>query len=554
MTTTNEKLRNVAEIAARIMMGEKALHPNQQKLDVHEPEKDELTADDFKKLRAGKKAPEVKKEEVESLSKESMEKAASDKKIKHEIAADRIEQKQKNMMKKAASDKKMKEEVELTEEEAEMLASLSQEEFNSLTEEEQDLFIEYFQPLDEISTGAAKNYLKKAVPSSSKLNQKSAKPGEDKAERTNYMDMDAPYETKEFQKFSKRRTGIRKAITKLASAHPDNKKLATTARQAFNKIHNANYRIGMDGAKNTPNDVKHVKQQHSIIHKAVNAMKESAEQIDEVEIVKTATGMRVYGSSYGDSAKARRDQVKKSIDTSKGPKMKELSDIEAEKKKKKKMSEMVATYQEQGLKGLFASLVKEEPDNEQFTKELEAQKAKNAGEGKKAEVAKAAVQAVQEEEFEVVMNEPNGYAEATIEERSMTEPEIKKKEQIVKSMKKGISGFKARYGDDAKSVMYATATKRAMGEEVEQIEEGTPEGYQRRDGKLIPKIHPTMTPHEHGYDYTMQSIEDAPSKAKIHSQHKEIVKDNPHPQGSKEHKDWEAGTNKAKADHLKDWS
>jgi len=507
MTTTNEKLRNVAEIAARIMMGEKALHPNQQKLDVHEPEKDKLTAKDFEMLRAGKKAPEVKKEEVE-----------------------------------------------LTREEAEMLASLSQEEFNSLTEEEQDLFIEYFQPLDEISTGAAKNYLKKAVPSSSKLNQKSAKPGEDKASETNYMDMDAPYETKEFQKFSKRRTGIRKAITKLASAHPDNKKLATTARQAFNKIHNANYRIGMDGAKNTPNDVKHVKQQHSIIHKAVNSMKEAAEQIEEMEIVKTATGMRVYGSSYGDSAKARRDQVKRPVDDVKGPKMKELSDIEAEKKKKKKMSEMVALYQEQGLKGLFASLVKEEPDNEQFTKELEAQKAKNAGQGKKAEVAKAEVLAVQEEEFEVVMDEPNGYAEATIEERSMTEPEMKKKEEIVKSMKKGISGFKDRYGDRAKNVMYATATKRAMGEEVEQIEEGTPEGYQRRDGKLIPKIHPTMTPHEHGYDYTMQSIEDAPSKAKIHSQHKEIVKDNPHPQGSKEHKDWEAGTNKAKADHLKDFS
>ena len=106
MTTTNEKLRNVAEIAARIMMGEKALHPNQQKLDVHEPEKDELTAKDFEKLRAGKKAPEVKKEEIESPSKESMEKAASDKEIKHEIAADRIEQKQKNMMKKAPEVKK----------------------------------------------------------------------------------------------------------------------------------------------------------------------------------------------------------------------------------------------------------------------------------------------------------------------------------------------------------------------------------------------------------------------------------------------------------------
>ena len=35
-----------------------ALHPNQQKLDVHEPEKDKLTAQDFKMLRSmGKKKP-----------------------------------------------------------------------------------------------------------------------------------------------------------------------------------------------------------------------------------------------------------------------------------------------------------------------------------------------------------------------------------------------------------------------------------------------------------------------------------------------------------------
>ena len=40
--TSNKNIRNVADVAARIMMGEKALHPNQQKLDVHEPEKDEL--------------------------------------------------------------------------------------------------------------------------------------------------------------------------------------------------------------------------------------------------------------------------------------------------------------------------------------------------------------------------------------------------------------------------------------------------------------------------------------------------------------------------------
>jgi hypothetical protein len=46
----------------------------------------------------------------------------------------------------------------------------------------------------------------------------------------------------------------------------------------------------------------------------------------------------------------------------------------------------------------------------------------------------------------------------------LTEPETKKKEEIVKSMKKGLSGFKERYGKDAKSVMYATATARAKGE------------------------------------------------------------------------------------------
>lgn len=35
-------------------------HPNQQRIDVHEPEKDEITADDFKKLRAMKKTKDGK--------------------------------------------------------------------------------------------------------------------------------------------------------------------------------------------------------------------------------------------------------------------------------------------------------------------------------------------------------------------------------------------------------------------------------------------------------------------------------------------------------------
>ena len=49
-----------------------------------------------------------------------------------------------------------------------------------------------------------------------------------------------------------------------------------------------------------------------------------------------------------------------------------------------------------------------------------------------------------------------------LDEKEMTDSEMKKREEIVKSMKKGIAGFKDRYGDRAKNVMYATATKQAM--------------------------------------------------------------------------------------------
>jgi hypothetical protein len=48
-------------------------------------------------------------------------------------------------------------------------------------------------------------------------------------------------------------------------------------------------------------------------------------------------------------------------------------------------------------------------------------------------------------------------------EREMSDAEMKKREDIVKGMKKNVAGFKQRYGERAKEVMYATATKKAMG-------------------------------------------------------------------------------------------
>jgi hypothetical protein len=165
---------------------------------------------------------------------------------------------------------------------------------------------------------------------------------------------------------------------------------------------------------------------------------------------------------------------KHAVDTLSGPKTKELKAIESEKKKK--MSEMVATYKEQGLKGLFEALKKEEviveePTSAEFDAQLADAKQRAAGTKKQPEISKPAVQAVQNEETHTKVefidyNDVNGVkiSEIDLEERSLTEPEMKKKEEIVKSMKKGISGFKERYGKDAKSVMYATATARAKGE------------------------------------------------------------------------------------------
>jgi hypothetical protein len=51
--------------------------------------------------------------------------------------------------------------------------------------------------------------------------------------------------------------------------------------------------------------------------------------------------------------------------------------------------------------------------------------------------------------------------EVELNERTLTKPETAEKERIVKGMKKSLAGFKSRYGEKAKSVMYATATARA---------------------------------------------------------------------------------------------
>lgn len=59
--------------------------------------------------------------------------------------------------------------------------------------------------------------------------------------------------------------------------------------------------------------------------------------------------------------------------------------------------------------------------------------------------------------------------EEVLDERSLSKGEEKDREKYVKGMKKSAKDFKARYGDDYKSVMYATATKMAKEEKLNEI-------------------------------------------------------------------------------------
>ena len=179
-------------------------------------------------------------------------------------------------------------------------------------------------------------------------------------------------------------------------------------------------------------------------------------------------------------------------------------------------TEMLMRYDEEGLKFVADTLV-EEPTEEEFNAEIK--KAQDKSEGKdKAEVAKASVQAVKNEEVEVIdADEINGVEEVTIDERHMSDAEMNKREKIVKSMKKGLSGFKQRYGDRAKNVMYATATKQAMKEESES------EHYKAG--------------HEHAVDHAM----DSGFKVTARARKKEMLADNPHKPGTPEHKEWHRG-------------
>ena len=129
--------------------------------------------------------------------------------------------------------------------------------------------------------------------------------------------------------------------------------------------------------------------------------------------------------------------------------------------------------------------------------------------------------AKEQTEIQVIdFNDVNGVQMSTIEldERELTAAETEKKEATVKSMKKNLQGFKERYGKDAKSVMYATATKQA------KLKEETDSEH-----------------YKAGHEYASDHAQDSGFKVTARARKKEMLADNPHKTGTKEHADWHQG-------------
>jgi len=550
MEFENKKLRDVADIAARIMMGEKALHPNQQKLDVHEPEKDELTAKDFEMLRNKKKV----KENLEDFSLEEIE---------------------------------------------EFMVS---EEFEQLDELSKSTLGSY---VNKASDSAAKNAAGSVGMANTSLRAKNPRV---KAAAEKYSNEDEATKQKRLSGIGKAvkkltkeeveeldevslKTATSAYVKRMGDDGPNEKSSIAKATKTMDHIANKHGVRGVARATKTADDKYGL---NDPVHNPRKAfVKQIMQSVKKEDVDAAAATILEYESKDGKFVHRARPGAyggtkdeRHAVDTMSGPKEKDLKNIEKDSSMYKKgyhgtsknylrkdtqdyfakrFSEDLDLYKEGGIKGLFEAWAKkkkmaedvevldegievkkeyndkteaehgvyhnnkkigyvvhhkpsgthtayhspqgdddygqiddfhshhdavkqirhsagvgvheevehisEEPTSAEFDAQLADAKQRAAGTKKQPEVSKPAVQAVQNEETHTTVefidyNDVNGVkiSEIDLDERSLSEPEMKKKEEIVKSMKKGISGFKERYGKDAKSVMYATATARAKGE------------------------------------------------------------------------------------------
>ena len=517
MYSDNKQIRDVADVAARIMAGlpplQEKLHPNQQKLDVHEPEKDELTADDFKKLRAGKK-PDVKKEEVE-IEEESHQSKTTMKHISNPTPA----------QKQAAKDIKpgvggyrdriamlkdagVKEEVESIDEVkmADLPSTKVQGRAYGASKPQPSAFDVLKGPKDKELKSIESEKKKKKMSEMVAL----YKDGGMKAffESIKKEDLiseepDSEQFAKELDDQKKRDAGTKRQadVAKASVQSVKQEKVEITDEMIFEVLENA----GIDFETLSDDELQEV----------ANEAYEILDEISTKTLAKAASAASDpdadyhYGKSHDPQKFA--DHAKKTKDAKSAAAVQGAANAKghytrpghtlgsydklahrtparvtgagkANKQDVNKLKKSISLNAEatddiettrqfrNAIAGVKArssiDKAKDGPGAKYYAdgaKVTPQETARRAAEAKAKKDKKGVTKESTEQDIYVIDADlANGVDQIDIEERMMTEPEKQKKEEMVKSMKKSLAGFKERYGDRAKSVMYATATKNAM--------------------------------------------------------------------------------------------
>jgi hypothetical protein len=472
MQFDNQKTRNVADVVAKILAGESAqqepkmleeeLKGNQHKIDANKNKK--IDAHDFKLLRAQKDkekansmkhGKEVKEEieELDELSKDTL-KSYAGKVIDKTRTMPQGAKKQKHLAGYGSAmdkmDKKMKEEVELDEAEKKLFPGTPEYKAKFGTDREKH----------EAKYG--KSDVKKLAPYGYRDKSEYEKAKEMKEEKS-FSAMLESY-----------KEGGLKYIASLVKEEPDNEEFTKEVEEVKKKA--SEKKLPEDEARVAKGKVDAVKVEEEV------EIEEGMQQILRKYVpgyAKHQLNKKMDAQNYapGDSTKKT---VDKDVNYARYKKV-------ADKLKNEEVEELEETPKvDQGLSGkqkvaARASRADNSPilnvgntTGGQWRGKTSPSPYKDSNVAKSGErkgmITKSAIQRTKDairsrlnsEETEIqVINADiaNRVEMIDIEERSLTEPEMKKKEEIVKSMKKGMKGFKERYGERAKEVIYATAAK-----------------------------------------------------------------------------------------------
>ena len=482
MSIYDKTLKNVAEVAAKIMA--EKLHPNQQKLDVHEPEKDKLTAKDFEMLRAGKKAKMKEETGLEESGEMGPVTRPKEKPVtmRHKTSGKEI------VVVKAGVKDKQKLGYTVVKEEIEELDELDKSTLGSYVKKaardvQQNTYRSGLSAARGVTNEPSISKTQKRQTGIAKAVNKLTSEDIEMQEMKDMIDaLILEYEAKggvyrhqgsygyggkgaeHGQTDYKKENDLAKAADKPARkkyGSRQNYVRSTRVNESFTELLEKYTEGGMKGLNETLYVIQEEADNEQFTKELEKAKRKAAGQDRNDENIAKGSVQAVKNEEVEEFDEAMSHQAKTTMKYVKNP-------TPGEKKAAKDIKPGVGGYSDryamlQSAKARGA-LKEEDALDEEGPQGKVPMTSLMPGHSDKA-ARFAAVQAkgklVKGKAQSAPQKEPGMKKEEIeqVDERKMTEPEMKERERIVKGMKKGLSGFKQRYGERAKSVMYATSAK-----------------------------------------------------------------------------------------------